>query len=386
VRIPFAPSEDGQFPAAAEPTSDGQDAFHPTAGFLGATACAECHREQHDGFIQTAHHLTSRVGSPDAFIGPLDAPDNRMRSEETKISFTMKRTDDGAAQTVVLGDWSFQVPMDVIAGSGKIAQTFLYWHGDALYQAHASYFRQPDRWLNSPGFNDRDAKYSRVIRPACLECHVTYIKQKRPPNHYHKDSAIWGISCERCHGPGKDHVDYHRVHPSEGTGKYIVNPREMSRSQSLDICGQCHGGSFDLLQEPFAFRPGDRLEAFHKSLETAIDADKGSVHTSNQLIRLKLSSCFHQSEMTCATCHNPHLYQRGNVAMFSAECMDCHQPAACGMHRVLGPKIAENCIDCHMPRTQHTDVEMMVKRGVTIESADHFIRIDQASTDEYLAR
>jgi formate-dependent nitrite reductase cytochrome c552 subunit len=66
--------------------------------------------------------------------------------------------------------------------------------------------------------------------------------------------------------------------------------------------------------------------------------------------------------------------------------MDCHQPAACGMHRVLGPKIAENCIDCHMPRTQHTDVEMMVKRGVTIESADHFIRIDQASTDEYLAR
>jgi hypothetical protein len=63
--------------------------------------------------------------------------------------------------------------------------------------------------------------------PLCDGCHsVDY-------DIHTKNVAEWNVGCERCHGPGRDHV----AHPSRGN---IVNPAQMDHVAGNDTCIQCH--------------------------------------------------------------------------------------------------------------------------------------------------
>ncbi|MEO9933824.1 multiheme c-type cytochrome [Rhodopirellula bahusiensis] len=370
--LPFSSLENGPS------SSDGVQADVPESvnsdGFLGADACAACHQDRHRGFLLTAHNMTSSTADPDRFLGPVDSQDNELKSSDPDLTLTIQKEGDSIVQQVSLSDWSVDVPMDVITGSGKVAQTFLYWDEDRLFQSFASYFSGPEQWLTSPGFEDLDVNFGRVIRTECLECHITYIEQTEAPNHYQPSSAIWGISCERCHGPGKSHVDFHTTNPDSKTAQHIVQPNELSRERQLDICGQCHSGSFDFKKPAFSFRPGDDISEFHHTLKP--DFDDSGIHTSNQLARLRMSDCFQSSEMTCTDCHDPHIAQRGDEAFFRRACLNCHDAEHCGMRPQLPVSLTDQCVQCHMPSTEIDDLAGMKLQGLTLSMADHFIRVD----------
>jgi len=134
----------------------------------------------------------------------------------------------------------------------------------------------------------------------------------------------------------------------------------------------------------FQFRPGDRLEDFYE-IDHDSQANTQSVHTSNQLARLALSACFQQSDMACAECHDSHHNERGDNVLFSQRCMECHQPASCGMSPKLGAQITENCIDCHMPKRASKNLRLETAHGTLFPPLrDHHLRIDRQATENYL--
>lgn len=383
VRTPFSPLMDGSFPdpdrIVGSTTTPG-----PNPGFVGARACRACHQQKHDGFIHTAHHNTSGLVDRSSVRGTFVEPHNVIRPGAENLSFAMIERDGRYFQKLQFADWSMDFPLDVFTGSAKAGQSFLYWHNDALFQNYISYVTGPDEWTPSPGYSRTQIECSRVIRIACLECHVTYIEQKQRPNLYHRDTAIWGISCERCHGPGRDHVQYHQHHPDEKSSQFITLPRDLPRERQLDICGQCHAGSFALIGPAFSFRPGDELDKFHKLRNPGFQG-VGSIHTSNQLTRLRMSKCFQESDMTCTSCHDPHENQRGNTAVFTQRCQTCHQPEHCGMSQELGQRVSDNCIACHMPMGDNEGMTLQLSRGTfSVQMIDHFIRVDPEATDAYL--
>lgn len=392
VELPFRPNSDGALPNGALPNgeSEGESILTPDSssnpGFMGASACAECHKEQHDGFIHTAHHKTSGKVEPGNRRGHFTEPRNTLKTRDRQLFFTMKQREDRYLQEVSFADWSMEVPLDVFAGSAKSGQSYLYWYRDALFQSHVSYVSEPDQWIVSPGYTDTKVRYTRVIRPACLECHITYIDLKRAPNVYHRDSAMWGISCERCHGPGRKHVEFHRDHPDESSAKQIVNPSDLVREQQLDICGQCHSGLFSLRGDAFSYRPGKDLDDYHALINPGFKG-VGGIHTSNQLTRLKMSKCFQNSEMTCTTCHNPHRNERGEVSVFTKACLSCHKSAHESLSERLGKNVSENCIACHMPMGDTEGLTFRLSRGsFTVSMIDHYIRVDQKATDAHLQK
>ena len=67
----------------------------------------------------------------------------------------------------------------------------------------------------------------RPTGPTCDGCHsVDY-------NVHTKQVAEWNVGCEKCHGPGSEHVE----HPSRGN---ILNPARFDYVQASDSCIQCH--------------------------------------------------------------------------------------------------------------------------------------------------
>jgi hypothetical protein len=367
-----------------EPVSDG--------GYVGPDACAECHRDNYDGFLKTAHARTSALPSAETILGSFEEGENVLETASPNLRIEMLEQDEGFVQRMILmahgqpqgGDF----PIDIVTGSGRVGQTYLYFQGEHLYQLHASYLSSEDSWMNSPGYLDGVADFARPILSACLECHTTYYQPySGAANQYHREHYVLGVTCEKCHGPGGEHVRHHRQNPEATQAHAVVNPGTMSNERSMELCQLCHGGDpIREIRPPFSYRPGEPLAEYYEFPESDGSQISTGVHTNTQLPRLRRSDCFQQSDaMTCVDCHNPHQHERGDRKLFSERCVGCHQPPECGKFELLGESLKDNCIDCHMLSVEMSDINLNAKgKRLIPKMRDHYIRVWPEASEEYL--
>lgn len=328
--------------------------------YAGSAACMKCHSNIAHSFLHTAHYFSTRTASAASIGGNLSSGSNTfVFNDSTKIVVEKKRS--GIYQTAYLkGKKVASERIDIVFGGAK-AETYLSWKGDKTYQLPLSYFNALHSWTNSPGYADNRVDYGRLIGMRCFECHSSYIKQLPFTTQslhqevaFDKSSLVMGIDCERCHGPGANHVNFHTDYPEQKKARYMVTYQSLSRAQRVDMCALCHSGNKNaMLRSMFDFTPGDTLAKFREPdvLGTIVDSAKLDVH-GNQAQMLEASRCFIKSKMDCATCHNVHVAQRDNLAMYTQRCLRCHNQAGhnfCKMAPVLGEAIKTKCIDCHMP-------------------------------------
>lgn len=344
--------------ASAPPEPAAKIPFAATATSAADAACFDCHQEKAVSYAQTAHHRTSLPASGDSIHGSFAAGANRLRTRNPNLYFQMDANDRGFFQTAIARTSPTEVltrseRIEVVVGSGRKGQTYLFWDDDRLFQLPVSYWTEGNVWVNSPGYLDGRADFERPIARRCLECHATAFESRAPPeNAYVKNSLVLGLSCEKCHGPGEKHIALYRSNtpPASPADAAIVNPARLSRERQMDLCALCHAGIGEPLTTPGSFVPGDELAKHlvfpHEPLGTHID-----VHGS-QVQLLERSRCFQASpSLTCTTCHDVHQTQRDSGAM-SQSCVNCHQIERCGEFRRRGRAIAGQCVTCHMPLEQ----------------------------------
>ena len=331
--------------------------------YVGDDACRSCHRQKVETFHNTAHYLTSRLPSKDSILGSFSPGANVLKTSNPDLFFRMEATEKGFFQTAVEGSppdaLSQAERFDLVIGSGNKGQTYLFWKGRRLFELPVSYWADIG-WVNSPGYLDGFPDFSRSIVPRCLECHATYFEAIPPvSNRYGKTNFVLGITCEKCHGPGRRHVLRHSSNSVAHSGQGMQSPVTWPREQQIDLCAWCHAGAGKSILPAFSYLPPQPLTKYVNIPPSAPDAEV-DVHGS-QVQLLEKSRCFQSSTMTCTTCHDVHLPQR-DLTTFSKRCLSCHTPSSCGRFATLGNTIAQNCIDCHMPR-QETNLILFDRKG-----------------------
>lgn len=361
-------------------------------GYLGDAACIACHKDESASYQRTAHHLTSQTATAQGIHGLFRAGSNTLTivdpantDGEPGLVFRMEARGNRFFETAVTGFApTFQQrseSIDLVTGSGKRGQTYLHWDNDRLFELPVSFWTDGQQWINSPGYHNGTADFSRPINPSCMECHSSFIQalsDDPATNRFQPSTFVPGISCETCHGAGASHVAKHagkRANPDHTVDDTILNPAHFSRDRQLDACALCHNGiQREPLTAAFSYVPGRPLSEFFKPLPTAA-ADHPDVH-GNQVGLLERSRCFLSSPaMTCSTCHNTHAPEQ-TAASYSAKCLTCHQWQSCGVAKKLGPTSASNCIDCHMP-VEATTVIVSETAGKEIHATmrNHWIKI-----------
>jgi len=354
----------------------------PRSAFIGDAACRECHQDIGDTYVRTGHHLTSQLPTMDSILGKFTNGANILKTSDPDLHFRMDAKDSGFYETAVFWqppDEKFRTErIDIVTGSGAKGQTYLYWKGNQLFQLPVSYWTELKGWINSPGYTEGVANFDRPVIPSCLECHATYFKpipSEKVENHYDKTDFVLGISCERCHGPGREHAEYERLKPaaiSQGTHS-IVNPASLPRDRRIEVCAQCHGGIGVPTAPPFSYVPGRQLRDYFELPNPDADA-RVDVH-GNQVALTQRSRCYQNSQMTCITCHEVHETER-LAASYSAKCLQCHTAQNCGEFAKIGAKISENCIDCHMP-VQDSNLIVADLKGKQVKARirNHWIKV-----------
>jgi predicted CXXCH cytochrome family protein len=204
----------------------------------------------------------------------------------------------------------------------------------------------------------------------------------------------WNVGCERCHGPGSEHV----ASPSR---RNIQNPGRMDYVHATDTCVQCHSQGRPLTNPiegkyydwPVGFHVGLNLQDYwqleeHKLGETSFTHfPDGTAHKNRMQGNDFVQSVMYRRGVTCFSCHDVH--GTANYAELRLPptqiCLTCHGP---GMpngprtatleehthHRAGSP--GSQCVDCHMPAIETTVANVNVH-------AHTFSFITPAMTDQY---
>jgi hypothetical protein len=343
-------------------------------GYVGDTACQSCHVGESETYHHTAHFLTSSVPGAQSILGDFAPGGNVLKTVNPNLSFLMEAKADGFYQTSVAGNppHTRSERFAVVVGSGEKGQTYLFWDEDLLFQLPVSFWKDLG-WVNSPGYRDGFADFERAIIPRCLECHASYIEALPPPsNRYNPASISLGLGCEKCHGPGREHVAWEKTKPPMGSVTHILNPGRFTRDRQMDLCAWCHAGHGQPLKPSFSYLPGEPLDAYLR-IQPPDPTSALDVH-GNQVEMLKRSRCYLGSGLTCLTCHNVHVAQH-DLADFSQRCLSCHKPDSATFTKTNHP-LTKNCIDCHMPK-QETNLIVFDWKGKTVKPQvrDHWIKV-----------
>lgn len=328
--------------------------------FAGSVSCKKCHGSVYASYEMTAHHNTTRPALKQNIHGSFREGQNTFFYGTLSKIVTEKR-DSGLMQVLYTNGKEKEAHRFDIAFGDKEAQTFLYWKGNQTFELPISYYTSINGWATSPGFSKEKADFGRFIGKNCFECHSSYLESKIEStsvgmeDFFDKNSLVYGIDCERCHGPAANHVSYHLDNPDVKEAKHIVLYKNLNRQQQLDACAVCHSGNDkESGVSIFKFKMRDTLANFFlpsvgHSYKRNDDID---VHGSQYQL-LAGSKCFIGSKtMTCTTCHDPHTNAGSGLQNYSAKCISCH-PASheAGIGNISFNEIKTNCIDCHMPET-----------------------------------
>jgi predicted CXXCH cytochrome family protein len=176
------------------------------------------------------------------------------------------------------------------------------------------------RWVDySPAANGTK-KYD------CGKCHTTGYS---PTGNQEGKPGVVGtwalpnIQCERCHGPGSEHVS---DPPSYN----------MTVDTSAAACGACHT----------------------RGSASTIPAEGGFIRHHEQYNEFLASP--HSPALTCASCHDSHKKAPSSII---ADCESCHSDVAAAYEGSRKDQLGLGCATCHMPMASKSADALGTYRG-----------------------
>jgi hypothetical protein len=337
----------------------GRDGTSPeSAPFVGSRKCAECHPSAYRAAQKASPHArTIHLGAGLKDVPLPDRPVSDPSDPRLSHRFTRRaadrieleaRYDDGRVARAVVA---------YALGSGEHGITMVTRDEPTGYprQLRISYYAPDRSWRGTKGIDAVPHDPSSFIglglseraMRQCLHCHTTWFRAALPipTTTAGPEAADRGIGCERCHGPGLNHIKAVETGYAEAA---IGAARDAPPRRLLQSCDECHASTGSV-------EPGD------------------PEFTRVQGTTLKFSRCFTGSRgaIHCATCHDPHRGLDTTASHYETKCLDCH---AAGAGTTAPPATracpvnpASGCIDCHMPKVQDTNFQTRF--------TDHHIRV-----------
>jgi hypothetical protein len=274
---------------------------------------------------------------------------------------------DGSGNAV----YDRSAPITLAIGSGTRGKSYGINRNGLFFQSPISWYTRDGGFFQlSPGFGRRTKPhFERRLSDECLHCHTgVMVRHPRQPHRlvepFFQEVAI---GCERCHGPGREHVRRQESDNPPVPDDSIVNPAKLAPRKREAVCNQCHlHGEFQVARygrKPYDFRPGMELDDVLMVFVVGAGFDKeGHTKSVSHVMQMQSSACFQRSngKLGCISCHNPHDKERpdNRVKFYRQRCLECHADQGCSLpvEQQNAAPAEGSCIHCHMPAAVARDI------------------------------
>ena len=313
-------------------------------------------------FPQTPVSQRTFVGSA---RGGLCHPDVYATWKKTRMANVVR--DPKLYPEAVLGDFShtdpvrtFDLSQVAFVYGSRWKQRYFAKQGDDYYALPAQWDINHRKWLPFHVEKNGDwwvpyypeSNSERPTGPLCDGCHsVNYDPAAKAPTE-------WNVGCEKCHGPGSEHVE----RPSMDN---IVNPAKLDFVRANDVCIQCHSQGRPLtnpIEGRYFWQFEDRIFG-QKDFYYFQD---GTAHKNRMQGNDFSQSVMYHRGVRCFDCHDVHSdrFESDLIAppADNDACLHCHGPDTVpgphmpiAQHTHHAPTSAgSQCIACHMPQIEVT--------------------------------
>jgi hypothetical protein len=253
----------------------GDPLLAPDARFAGSLACQPCHPRVFDRWARTFHNKAVRSPLNPGVTGlGVVADANQNGVDDFKDGLDLATTSafapyganaprlsyvEGAARPykMTIGAVTYDVSY-VMGGNGRWKHRFLLAVGNGHYPSPVQYNERTHGYVTyDPADWYDSANRPRYTNPATIVADIdrTDSFARRCSGCHHVGETIaydaaageWlsgyvevNIGCERCHGPGRAHVD------ADGAKELILDPRDLldgtvaGAMRAVEVCEQCH--------------------------------------------------------------------------------------------------------------------------------------------------
>jgi len=364
-------------------------------GYVGAEACAKCHAAIHHEWAESRHNKMMQPATKQSVEGDFAQDKVVLRGSTyllqqangaysiTESDLTGKAWEHRVEYT--LGNRRIQHYLTTLP-DGRIVVIPPTWDNIRKKWSHDLDVHNPEEAPGSP---------FQVWNKTCYSCHVSREQKNFDLQQlsYHTTWQNLGTNCERCHGPGREHIAKAAARATgadtrTGVNGTIVNPARLDAARSTMVCAQCH--SFrDIYADGFP-AGANYYDYFLPVLEYRLPESEDPAYwpdgrprwLSNQALGLWQSQCFLKGGATCGTCHsrahntdierNPQLRPDNN-----ALCARCHTAIAASVsahshHAAHGA--GSSCVECHMPAAVISLQARMRDHSMSIPVPENTIR------------
>ncbi len=389
--------------------------------YVSSAECRRCHPGEYASWHESYHRTMTQAALPETVMGEFDGSTIVSEGLEYRVfrkgnEFWAEMPDPEELMYVVQG--GKPTPLEKIPRvERRVVMTTgshhyqTYWvtgddkYGNLLQTLPLVYLPKEDQWIPREEAFMRPSDSGRMITQwnhHCIRCHSTGgnpgLVGEGQQSGFATEVGELGISCEACHGPGREHVERYSnpleryaSHIGGDSGTGIVNPDDLDHQRSSEICGQCHSVfvtrsefGMEYARKGVLFRPGESIERTRYQIqhprgrataEAEADFqrnrsffrerwwDNGTILAGGrEFTAMSASACYQEGTMSCGSCHTMHHgdpnHQLKPGMDTNLACTGCHTrlestEAVVDHSRHPAGSSGSECMNCHMPHNTY---------------------------------
>jgi len=369
----------------------------PAASFVGREKCVDCHKAEYDKWKGSHHDLAMDVANETTVLGDFNDAEidhhgivSRFYKKDQKF-FVHTTGPDGPMEdfeiTHTFGVYPLQQYLVPFPG-GRLQCLTIAWDVDKKkwYHLYPDQDTPADDWLH---WTNQAQNWNGM----CAECHSTHLIKgyDQETDTYHTTFSEIDVSCEACHGPASQHVQWAEMpemaRPDTQNFGLVVKSSGLDSRQLVELCARCHARRSFLgdYQHPQT----DVLDfMLPQLLSEGLYFPDGQILEEVYVYASFLQSKMYNNNVRCSDCHDVHSLKR--VKDGNDLCLQCHRADVYDtkdhhFHKQKGEKgdpvrlsdgtifevgSGAQCEQCHMPGRYYMGIDYRPDHSIRVPRPD----------------
>lgn len=331
----------------------------PDEVYAGTTSCIECHEKEFQEWLGSDHDEAMMAANDTTVKGDFNDVTfhnqgifNRFFKNDGKFMVNTQGPDGRYHDYEILYTFGIEPLQQYIVAfpRGRFQCLRIAWNTEKnkWFDLHPDMKLALQEWLHW-------TKGSMTWNTTCADCHSTNLHKNyfNEADSFHTTYTQIDVSCEACHGPSKDHIDYVKSDEFDSTANYpaLVHLDMITKSssqQQVDDCARCHSRRVQFTKA-YNHEGVFRDHYAPEILRDHIYFPDGQILDEDYVYSSFVQTKMYNNQVRCTNCHNPHttkLKFEGNPL-----CLQCHEPRKYDVfehHFHKDTEGGQDCINCHM--------------------------------------